>query len=404
MLEKSFALSFFLRKPKNYKSGPFHVYLRITVDGVPKEISVKREWELSRWNTQTGRAAGTKEDARTLNHFLESLTVKVHEARRQLFESHKEISAQAIKNAMMGVDDRKLILKAFEDHNKQFASLVPHQYSKGTLDLFKRTLDHTRNFIRWKYNVEDLDIRSLDYEFISEFSFWLKGVKKCQHYTTVKYLTYFKKIVLLSVKYGWLAKDPFTGFKLTKKELEKPYLTEQELNVITQKKFGSERLSLVRDIFLFSCFTGLAYADVQKLKSSEIIVGFDGQPWIVTCRQKTDSPSRIPLLKQSLIILDRYKDHPVCMNKGTVLPVLSNQKMNAYLKEIADVCNLDKNLTFHVARHTFATSVTLSNGVPIESVAKMLGHKNLRQTQHYAKVIDVKLSRDMQNLNSKLNT
>jgi integrase len=171
---------------------------------------------------------------------------------------------------------------------------------------------------------------------------------------------------------------------------------------ITKNNFPTERLAVVRDIFLFSCYTGLAYADVQKLKQSEIITGIDGEKWIDTTRQKTESSSRVPLLPIPRSILDKYKNHPVCEIKETVLPILSNQKMNAYLKEIADICGISKTLPFHIARHTFATTVTLSNGVPIESVAKMLGHKNLKQTQHYAKVLDFKVSNDMQQLKVKL--
>ncbi len=170
---------------------------------------------------------------------------------------------------------------------------------------------------------------------------------------------------------------------------------------IASKEFKAERLTLVRDTFLFSCHTGLAYADVKKLKRNEIAVGVDGEQWIFTNRQKTDTSSRIPLLPTSLELLNKYKSHPQCVN-DKLLPVLSNQKMNAYLKEIADVCGIDKNLTFHIARHTFATTVTLSNGVPIETVSKMLGHTNLRTTQHYAKILDIKVSEDMKALRDRL--
>ena len=189
---------------------------------------------------------------------------------------------------------------------------------------------------------------------------------------------------------------------MNRKEVEKPFLTERELDVIADKRFPSERLTNVRDLFLFSCYTGLAYADVKKLRKDEIVIGVDGEHWIMTHRQKTDTASRIPLLSQSLQILNKYRDHAQTAITGNLFPILTNQKMNAYLKEIADVCGISKNLTFHTARHTFATTVTLSNGVPIETVAKMLGHKNLRQTQHYAKVLDMKVGNDMQLLREVL--
>jgi integrase len=284
----------------------------------------------------------------------------------------------------------------------QVATLVPQEYSPGTLDLFKRTLIHTRSFIRWKYWEDDLDIRKLNYEFISQYAFWLKSVRKCQHNSAMKYLTYFKKTVLLCVKYGWLKIDPFAGYNLNRKEVEKPYLTEDELERVATKVLRSARLSNVRDIFVFCCYTGLAYIDAKQLKRSELVNGFDGEQWIVKNRQKTESASRIPLLPAALRILEKYENDPRCQIGNVVLPVLTNQKMKEYLKEIAERYDIEKLLTFHVARHTFATTVTLSNGVPMETVSKMLGHKNLRQTQHYAKIVDAKIAFDMQQLKEKL--
>lgn len=167
------------------------------------------------------------------------------------------------------------------------------------------------------------------------------------------------------------------------------------------KKFVSERLELVRDIFIFSCFTGLAYIDVKQLTLDNISLGIDGDKWIFKNRQKTETASKIPLLPVAQEIINKYSEHPVCKNENRLLPILSNQKMNAYLKEIVDVCEINKDLTFHIARHTFATTVTLSNGVPLETVSKMLGHTNLKTTQHYAKILDKKISEDMMILKSK---
>ena len=188
---------------------------------------------------------------------------------------------------------------------------------------------------------------------------------------------------------------------MTKREVLRPYLTEGELQILASKKFMIPRVGQIRDIFLFCCYTGLAYVDVQKLTRSEISTGIDGEKWIFTHRQKTETASRIPLLQPALEILDRYKDHPYCVNKDRLLPVPCNQKMNAYLKEIADLCQISKKFTTHTARHTFATTVTLTNGVPIETVSKMLGHKNLKTTQHYAKILDRKVSEDMKSLREK---
>jgi site-specific recombinase XerD len=295
-----------------------------------------------------------------------------------------------------------LLLEIFQYHNEQAKALEGKEFAKGTLTKFNTVLKHTRAFLQWQYKVDDIDIRKLDYEFVTELEFWYKSVQHIDHNTTMKYIACVKKMAIRALRNGWLQKDPFTGFSMALREVEREALTAEELERMAAKSFVTERLSQVRDIFLFSCFTGLAYADLQKLKRSEISTGIDGGRWIFTRRQKTDTPSRIPILPTAQQILDKYLDHPLCRKKDKVLPILSNQKMNQYLKEIADACQIDKYLTFHIARHTFATTITLSNGVPIETVSKMLGHRNLKTTQHYAKILDRKVSQDMQALKERL--
>jgi len=292
-------------------------------------------------------------------------------------------------------------MEVFKKHNDQMTELVGQEYAPGTLERFQTAYRHTLTFLQWKYKVDDIDISKLDYEFISEYEFWIKSVRKCNHNSTIKYLSNFRKVINRCVRHGWLQKDPFANFKMTMREVERIALTETELQNLIGQQFPTDRLRVVRDIFLFSCYTGLAYADVKKLKRSEIIIGVDGEEWLVSRRQKTDISARIPLLPAALTIIDRYKDHPHCQGKDIVLPINSNQKMNAYLKEIAEVCGIQKTLTYHIARHTFATTVTLTNGVPIETVSKMLGHRNLRTTQHYAKILDKKIGEDMKGLREK---
>ena len=402
-MEKSFSLLFYLKKPKNYLNGTMPIYMRITVDGICKEISTSRKCDADRWNANAGRMYGTKEDVKVLNAFLDTLQTKVYEVRRQLLEKNEIITSEEIRNVLKGTNQKsKMTMEIFQDHNDQMKSLVGKDFSPATLERYKISFEHTRSFMVWKYGVSDMDIKKLNYEFVFQYSFWLKTFRNCNHNTTIKYIANFRKIINRCVKTGWIDKDPFVGFKMAKKEVIPEFLTEAELQKIAQKKFCSDRVTQVRDIFLFCCHTGLAFADVKKLKISEIGIGIDGNKWIFTHRQKTDTPSRIPLLPLALEVLDRYKDHPVCCNSGKVLPVLCNQKYNEYLKEIASICEINKNLTTHTARHTFATTVTLSNGVPIESVSKMLGHKNLKTTQHYAKVLDRKLSDDMNMLKDKM--
>ncbi len=353
------------------------------------------------WNVKEGRVEGRNDYAKSINSYLDTIQQKVFEAKRKLIELDIEVTPHAIKDLMLGKNINKqkfMLIELFKRHNENIKALVGKEYAQGTYQIFNRTLNHTIDFLNHYLKVSDIDINKLDYDFIAEFEFWFKSVRNCDHNTTMKYLNSFKKIIVHSVKSGKLQRDPFLGFSMARREVEKQALTESQLQTIAHENFGPPRLRLVRDIFLFCCFTGLAYADVQKLKRSDIIEGTNSELWIIIKRQKTDTTSRIPLLLPALEIINRYKNNKECELKGAVLPVLSNQKMNSYLKEIADTCKIPNNLTFHIARHTFATTITFSNGVPIETVAQMLGHRNLKTTQHYAKILDKKISDDMKKL------
>lgn len=392
-----------MRKPKNYTSGLLPVYLKITVNGQPKEISTKRNWNPAKWSSEAGRALGNKEDVKTLNAYLDELQQMVYQARKSLLENNRPITADAIKCILTGnTEKKKSILTVFRHHNEQMKALEGVDFAPGTVERYTTSYKHTEEFISWKYGTNDLPIADLDFEFMSEYSFWLKSIRKCNHNTTMKYLANFKKIVLICVKNRWLPSDPFEQFKLSKRIVDRHPLSNEELLMIEKKTFVTERLNIVRDMFLFSCYTGLSYIDLKLLKTSEITMGIDQEKWIFAKRQKTKTQIHIPILKPALKLIDKYRNHPKCLNEGLVFPVLTNQKMNSYLKEIADCCGITKNLTFHIARHTFATTITLGNGVPMDSVSKMLGHTNLIQTQHYAKVLDTKISQDMQQLKKNL--
>ena len=236
---------------------------------------------------------------------------------------------------------------------------------------------------------------------MTEFDYYLRAIKNCNNNTTVKYVKLFKKIIRIGLGNGWIEKDPFINYKEKSKEVEREFLKDFELKAIEEKEFSIHRLQQVKDVFVFCCHTGLAYVDVEKLSKQYIVRGIDGGNWIQQNRTKTDTRSSIPILPPAEVILEKYAHDPYCVANGKLLPVSSNQKMNAYLKEIADVCGITKNLTVHLARHTFATTVTLSNDVPIESVSRMLGHRSIKTTQHYAKILDRKVSNDMQLLRKK---
>lgn len=402
----TFNVLFYLKKRNSNQTGPLPISLRIGVNGQRTEVSVGREWEASRWNSHAGRANGTKEDARALNAFLDSLQAKLSRCHHLLMEAGKEITAENLRDMLTGKKRQKskMLLDVFKEHNERIEALLGNGFEPNTLKGYRTTVKHLTAFMVWKYKAEDIELNKLNHAFITDFEFYLRSECKISGVSGAKYIKNLKKIVNSSLAHGWIPTNPFINYKSKAKAGERVFLTKDELETMCIKKIGIERMAQVRDIFLFCCYTGLAYVDIKKLKRSEIGIGVDGEAWIFTTRQKTDTSSRIPLLGAAQEILDKYRDHPQCDAEGTLLPVLSNQKMNGYLKEIADICGITKTLTFHIARHTFATTVTLSNGVPIETVSKMLGHTNIKTTQHYAKILDIKVSEDMQRLRNKLDS
>ncbi|GAO31169.1 site-specific integrase [Geofilum rubicundum] len=255
---------------------------------------------------------------------------------------------------------------------------------------------------------KDYPLADLSYQFITDFEHFLRSHKPLDHQKpmgnngVMKYLERFRKIVTMGARLEWLEKDPFTHYQLKFHKTTREFLTADELERIERKGLSLPRLQYVRDLFVFSCYTGLAYIDAIQLKPENISIGIDGENWISISRQKTREPVRIPILPKAQEVLDTYKNHPRALNVGCLFPNISNQKLNSYLKEVADLCNIQKPLTFHIARHTFATTVTLTNGVPLETVSKLLGHSSIQMTQVYAKIVEQKVSQDMSNLRSTL--
>ncbi len=318
-------------------------------------------------------------------------------------EEGLEITPESVKAVLTGKGRKsKMILEVFKEHNEKVKELIGKDFAPLTYVRYKTSLEHTERFIKAKYGKDDLEVTAIDYDFLISYAHYFKAVRSCNQNTAAKYITNFRKVVNHCIKMGWLKQDPFIGFKMPKKEVKRNVLTMTEIEALSKKTFTIDRLDHIRDIFLFCCFTGLAYVDVHKLKPTDIQIGIDGEDWIFTERKKTDVDTRIPLLPKAKEIIEKYKGNLECTIRGKVLPVPSNQKMNAYLKEIGELCEIAKPLTTHLARHTFATTVTLSNGVPIETVSKLLGHTNLRTTQHYAKILDMKVSSDIDKLKNVL--
>lgn len=387
---------FYLKKPKNYSSGEMPVYLRITVEGIRKDFTSGKSCEPAKWDAKANRMIGYKEEIKAFNNYLFSIEKKIDRIQTDLVLEGKEVSAEAIKNKFFGVEEiQHNLLIAFQDHNDRIEALVGKDFSRATLVKYNTTFKHVKAFIKRKYRLNDVLASKVDYAFITDLDFFLRTECHCANNTAVKHLKNLAKVIRICLANRWIRHDPFLSHKNKIKRVERAALDMDELLLISTREFSIERLQVVRDAFVFCCYTGLSFIDVQQLKKSEISEGVDGCVWIMKKRQKTKVATHIPLLPIPLKIIEKYKEHPMVEDRDRVLPIASNQKMNAYLKEVADLCGIKKHLTFHIARHTFATTVTLSKGIPIESVSKMLGHTDIRTTQIYAKMMDVKVANDM---------
>lgn len=399
----TFSTLFYLKDERRDKNGKAGLYLRITVDGRRTTISLNRKIDPSKWDSRMNKLKGKGYEAEELNRFMATIRHKVNKIQHDLIEEGQPFTVHDVKDKYLGKDAKlKMLIQLFDEHNQQMEKLVGIEFALGTYKRYHTTRSHLAEYVKSEYRKNDIAVRDVDLKFIKGFEYFLKVSKECNHNSALKYVNNFKKIIRIAVGNDWISKDPFYNYKVQFKTVEREFLSKEELQALIDKKIEGDRLNVVRDMFVLCCFTGLAYVDIQSLRPDEIYQNEEGGFYIKSKRTKTDTGFTIPLLPTAVAIIEKYKDHPKVVNKDCVIPVLSNQKSNAYLKEIADCCNIKKNLTTHLARHTFATTVTLTNGVPIETVGKMLGHKNLRTTQHYAKIIDSKVEEDMKVLRKKL--
>lgn len=399
----TFSLIFFLRTGRKNKENESSIYMRITVNGERSEVSTKRFINSNNWDSKANKAKGYKSEVKHLNQYLETLRATLHDYHSEMIKLGEHISAQSLKNKFLGISENKwMLLSVFEFHNQQLKELEGTDYAPSTIKRYGTTLTHIKTFLKYKYKLNDIPLNRIRYSFITDLEHYFKVVRKCNHNSTIKYIKNFRKVINLAVKNEWIVKDPFVKFRAKMVEVKREYLSKEELQKLEGLNLSIPRLDVVRDIFVFACYSGLAYIDVSKLTRNDIRLGIDGDLWILTERTKTKSQSNIPLLPKAHELVEKYGNHPSKKTEDHIFPNFSNQKLNAYLKELADLASIDKNLTFHIARHTFATTVTLANGVPIESISSMLGHKSIRTTQIYSKVINEKVSKDMSKLRIKL--
>lgn len=394
---------FYPKKSETDTDGMVMIYARITINGRRSELSLGRRVEEQRWSPRAAKLRGSSVDVLNYNRFLDIVKNRLFEIYDEHLKQGRETSPSLIKNVYLGKEGKEyMVLEIFKEHNEDIESLLGKGFTKGTLQRYKAAYKHVSDYITYKCQRKDIPVRSVDHKFITGLEFYLKSSKSLEHNTAIKYIVNFKKIIRIAYANEWITKDPFFHWKASWKTKEKQYLTQAELDTLKNKKSFLPRLELVRDIFVFCCYTGLAYSDVKLLQFENIVIGINGDRWIKMVRKKTKAMSSIPLLPAAEKIIEKYSQHPNVINGNGVLPVLTNQKSNAYLKEIADVCGINKNLTTHLARHTFATTVTLSRGVSIATVSKMLGHRSLKTTQIYAKVLDSKIADEMNMLKEKL--
>jgi len=405
MEKVTLGIHFVLRMNK-ITNGIAPIYARITVNSKRCEVSIKRKISMESWNFGKGMAKSSSNENKQLNSYLEQIRKMMVESYQDLVLSKQVITTEAIKNKFLGLDISDMTLcKLIEYHNTNCKETLRW----GTLKNYFTTQKYIVLFLKERYKTSDIYLKSLNYKFLVDFEYFLRKHSPVDHQrpmennTVMKHIERLRKMIKMAIRYEWLEKDPFIAFKQKFQRFERGFLSEEELKIIEEKEFLIARLQHVKDLFIFSCYTGLSYIDVIKLSPENIQIGIDKQYWLFTKREKTDNSVRIPILPIAMDIINKYKADPKALVYNRLFPNISNQKLNSYLKEIADLCGINKNLTFHLARHTFATTVTLTNGVPIESVSKMLGHSKISTTQIYAKVVEKKLGEDMAKLKEILN-
>lgn len=397
MNRKTFTISFFIKRTKLTKNQEAPIFLRITVDGERSEVSIKRSINPTFWDVQKEAADPRSLYGNGLNQFLNQIRYQIYLYQKDLIDRNKEISAQSLKNAYLNINEEgnKTILQVYQEHNDNLKVMINKGVSEGTYERHVTSRKHLERYIDANFKGKDINLKDIDHAFIVKYETFLRTVRNCSNNTTVKYIKNFGKIIRYALNNDWIRVNPFRNIKYKLDEVDKPFLNAEELNSVMNKKISIPRIAQVRDIFVFCCFTGLAFIDVKSLSLKDLEPGFDGNLWIKKQRHKSKQWAHIPLLPIAKQIIESYSLNPECIKKGVLLPVLTNQKMNAYLKEVADLCGINKNLTTHCARHTFATTVTLANKISMESVSKMLGHASIKMTQKYARILDSTIGQEM---------
>lgn len=396
-------LRFIIRKNRVIE-GKAPIQMQITIDGERIFFTTNQKIEIENWEEKTGRAIGKTPKIKVLNELLDKMNVDAHKAYNEMKHLNEEITSESLRKKLIGADEptKKRLCELSKMYNEHTYKLVGIDLNEATWERYKAYANKLSEFIKTKFKVDDILMHQLKYSFIIEFDYYLKTEIKLHQNTIVKYIQYLNRVMDFAVNNEWVDKNIFQNYKVSIKESKREYLSVDELQRIVEKEIKIKRLIEVRDCFVFCCYTGYAYKDAAKLTPDHIVTGINGKKWIYTERKKTENVSNVPLLEPALEIIEKYKDHPICVNRKRLLPMKSNQKLNSYLKELADICGIEKPMTMHIARHTFATTVLLTNGVSMEATSKMLGHKSIKTTQIYGKIVESRVGMEMDNLSNKL--
>jgi site-specific recombinase XerD len=391
-MRSTFRVLFYLKRDKQKANGNIPLYCRITVDGKEARFGMKCDVNPKYWDAKSGKATGRSNEAMEVNALIDKTKSAIYKVYRDLQEKESSVTAEKIKNAFLGFETKhQTLLELFDQHNAEKKMLVGISIAKSTYSKYRITRDHLAEYIKDRHRLSDISLKEIDHKFVCDFELFLLTVRGSEENTIAKYMQMFKHVISVAVKYGWIHDNPFSGYRIHLKKTDRGYLTQEEIETLINQKITAGHLERARDIFVFCCFTGLSYIDVKKLTWDNIRTSFDGRLWIMGKRRKTDTGYNVPLLEIPKNILEKYRN---TLPDGRALPVTTNQYSNIYLKKIGELCEIKKKLTFHLSRHTFAT-LTLSRGVSIESVSKMLGHTNIQTTQIYARITDGKISNDM---------
>ncbi|WP_295676811.1 site-specific integrase [uncultured Mucilaginibacter sp.] len=402
-VNQELSILFWLWKAKQTTDGAVPIYVRITLNGLRDQFSSGKKVMAEHWNEDTGFAIKACKDAAAINTYITYTRRELEKCYNNLCDEHEEVTAKMVKDGYLYKPEPKpTLMQAFKIHNDEFAERVSKgKGTKGTLLRYERLQGKVEAYLKKKFKGADINLDVIQYSFASGFYHYLL-MQDIDVNTSMKYVKTLKQVMTKAVNEGMVLKSAIHNFKCVYNDPDRDYLEMDEIIKMYNKQIANARIAEVRDVYVFCCFTGYAFETVYALEPENIFTGVDGSLWVTKNRAKSGTEETVPLMPIALEIIEKYKKHPYCINENKLLPVNSNQRFNAYLKELADICGIAKLLTTHTARHTFATTITLENDVPIETVSKMLGHKDMRTTQIYARITKRKISNNMKVLHDKL--